>query len=374
MKSRLEDGVVVLRLTTFNEQTYPELEKQLKDQVEAAGGIDKVTGFVIDLRNNPGGLLNQAISVVDAFLDSGEIVSTRGRDPRDSERYNATPGDLAQGKPMAVVINGGSASASEIVAGALKDHHRAVIIGTQSFGKGSVQTIMPVQGEGAIRLTTARYYTPSGRSIQALGVAPDIIVEQRAAGGGRRRDRGRRPTSRPAPRPTCAARCENNSLTEDEKKILEEDRKHQEETAQAPRRGLPAQLRDRHPARHVLPRRREHRRQRVTQPRMTEAEILALPYRPCVGIMLLNPAGRVFAGQRLDNPEPRLADAAGRHRPGRDPARRRRCASSARRPASRPPPSRSSPRPPTGSPTTCRTPWCRESGRAASAASGSAGS
>ena len=133
---------------------------------------------------------------------------------------------------MAVVINGGSASASEIVAGAMKDHHRAVIIGTQSFGKGSVQTIMPVQGEGAIRLTTARYYTPSGRSIQALGVAPDIIVEQRAPEEVRPRPRSRRPTAAAAPRPTCAARCENDSLTEDEKKILEEDRKHKEETAQ----------------------------------------------------------------------------------------------------------------------------------------------
>jgi carboxyl-terminal processing protease len=228
VKSRLEDGVVVLRLTTFNEQTYPELEEQLKNQVKDAGGIDKVTGFVVDLRNNPGGLLNQAISVVDAFLDSGEIVSTRGRDERDSERYNATPGDLTEGKPVAVVINGGSASASEIVAGALKDHHRAVIIGTQSFGKGSVQTIMPVQGEGAIRLTTARYYTPSGRSIQALGVAPDIIVEQR------------QPEAAPEePQAAIDARTEadlrgsleNDSLTPDERKMLEEDKKQKEETA-----------------------------------------------------------------------------------------------------------------------------------------------
>jgi carboxyl-terminal processing protease len=228
VKSRLEDGVVVLRLTTFNEQTFPELEEQLKSQVEDAGGMDKVTGIVIDLRNNPGGLLNQAISVTDAFLESGEIVSTRGRDPRDSERYNATPGDLGKGKPLAVVINGGSASASEIVAGALKDHHRAVIIGTQSFGKGSVQTIMPVQGEGAIRLTTARYYTPSGRSIQALGVAPDIIVEQR------------QPEAAPEePELPVDARSEadlrgsleNDSLTPDERKMLEEDKKRKEETA-----------------------------------------------------------------------------------------------------------------------------------------------
>jgi carboxyl-terminal processing protease len=229
VRSRLADGVVVLRLTTFNEQTFPELEEQLAEQVEAAGGIDKVTGFVIDLRNNPGGLLNQAISVVDAFLESGEIVSTRGRDPRDSERYNATPGDLTAGKPIAVVINGGSASASEIVAGALKDHHRAVIIGTQSFGKGSVQTIMPVQGEGAIRLTTARYYTPSGRSIQALGVAPDIIVEQRQPEEVVEEED---PTAQELrSEADLRGSLENDSLTEDEKKILEEDRKHKEETA-----------------------------------------------------------------------------------------------------------------------------------------------
>ena len=228
VKSRLEDSVVVLRLTTFNEQTYPEMEKQLKEQVEAAGGIDKVTGFVLDLRNNPGGLLNQAIEVVDAFVDSGEIVSTRGRDPRDSERYNATPGDLAGGKPMAVVINGGSASASEIVAGAMKDHHRAIVIGTQSFGKGSVQTIMPVQGEGAIRLTTARYYTPSGRSIQALGVAPDIIVEQRQPEEPTAEDQAANPQMRTEA--DLRGSLENNSLTEDQKKILEADKQHREET------------------------------------------------------------------------------------------------------------------------------------------------
>jgi carboxyl-terminal processing protease len=178
VRSRLEDDAVVLRLTTFNEQTFPNLETHISEQIEAAGGIDNVAGFVIDLRNNPGGLLDQAIRVTDAFLESGEIVSTRGRDPRDADRYNATSGDLAQGKPMVVLINGGSASASEIVAGALQDHRRAIVVGTQSFGKGSVQTIIPVQRQGAMRLTTARYYTPSGRSIQALGVAPDVIVEQ----------------------------------------------------------------------------------------------------------------------------------------------------------------------------------------------------
>jgi carboxyl-terminal processing protease len=229
VRARLEDGVVVVRLTTFNEQTYPELEQQLKERVEEAGGMEKVTGIVLDLRNNPGGLLNQAISVTDAFLESGEVVSTRGRDPADSERYNATPGDLAEGKPMAVVINGGSASASEIVAGALKDHHRAVIIGTQSFGKGSVQTIMPVQGEGAIRLTTARYYTPSGRSIQALGVAPDIIVEQRLPEEVAAEED---PTATPErSEADLRGSLENDSLTEDEKKILEEERLHKEETA-----------------------------------------------------------------------------------------------------------------------------------------------
>lgn len=229
VRSRLEDGVVVLRLTTFNEQTFPEVEQQLAERIEEAGGTDKVTGVVLDLRNNPGGLLNQAISVVDAFLDSGEIVSTRGREPGDSERYNATAGDLAEGKPMAVVINGGSASASEIVAGALKDHRRAIIIGTQSFGKGSVQTIMPVQGEGAIRLTTARYYTPSGRSIQALGVAPDIIVEQRAPEEVVVEEEVvDQPLRSEA---DLRGSLENDSLTEDERKILEEDRAHKQETA-----------------------------------------------------------------------------------------------------------------------------------------------
>jgi carboxyl-terminal processing protease len=130
------------------------------------------------MRNNPGGLLNQAIRVSDAFLNEGEIVSTRGRDPQDGERFNAVEGDLAQGKPIVVLINGGSASASEIVAGALQDHRRAIVIGTKSFGKGSVQSVIPLRGDGAMRLTTARYYTPSGRSIQALGISPDIVVQQ----------------------------------------------------------------------------------------------------------------------------------------------------------------------------------------------------
>jgi carboxyl-terminal processing protease len=132
---------------------------------------------VLDLRNNPGGLLDQAVAVSDAFLDKGEIVSTRGRRSEDAQRYNARPGDIASGLPLAVLINGGSASASEIVAGALQDHHRAILVGTKSFGKGSVQTIIPLPGHGAMLLTTARYYTPSGRSIQAKGIDPDIVVE-----------------------------------------------------------------------------------------------------------------------------------------------------------------------------------------------------
>ena len=178
VRSRVEGTSVVLRVTTFNRQTSPNLASVIKEQIEEAGGMDKVNGFILDLRNNPGGLLTEAIAVSDAFLESGEIVSTRGRNPEDGERYNATAGDLTGGKPIVVLINGGSASASEIVAGALQDHRRAIVVGTKSFGKGSVQTVMPLRGEGAMRLTTARYYTPSGRSIQALGVSPDIVVEQ----------------------------------------------------------------------------------------------------------------------------------------------------------------------------------------------------
>lgn len=178
VRTRTQGDTVVLRVTTFNDQTYTNLEAGLKDQIEEAGGIDKINGIVVDLRNNPGGLLTQAIQVSDAFLEEGEIVSTRGREVQDGDRYNATAGDLAEGKPIVVLINGGSASASEIVAGALQDHRRAIVVGTKSFGKGSVQTVMPLRGDGAMRLTTARYYTPSGRSIQALGVSPDIVVEQ----------------------------------------------------------------------------------------------------------------------------------------------------------------------------------------------------
>lgn len=219
-RGRLEGNSVVLRLTTFSDQTFVNLQSELKSKVEEAGGMNNVNGFVIDLRNNPGGLLNQAIMVSDAFLEKGEIVSTRGRGSQDSDRVNARPGDLAKGKPIVVLINGGSASASEIVAGALQDHRRAVVIGTRSFGKGSVQTIMPLQGDGAMRLTTARYYTPSGRSIQALGVSPDILVEQRQPIDATDKDNKRKQRFEADLRGSLS----NDSLTEDQRNLLEEER------------------------------------------------------------------------------------------------------------------------------------------------------
>ena len=176
VRGRSEGEVAYIRITTFNEQTAPGLEAEIEKRRADLG--DELQGILLDLRNNPGGLLDQAIAVSDAFLDQGEIVSTRGRDPNDAQRYNARNGDLAEGLPVVVLINGGSASASEIVAGALQDHRRAIVMGTTSFGKGSVQTIIPVSGNGAMRLTTARYYTPSGRSIQGTGITPDIEVQQ----------------------------------------------------------------------------------------------------------------------------------------------------------------------------------------------------
>src|ERR1700731_898231 len=175
-RSHLEgNNIGYIRVTSFNEQTDVGLNNAMKNLKQQAN--NKLIGVILDLRNNPGGLLDQAVAVSDAFLEKGEIVSTRGRRADDAQRYNARPGDIASGLPLAVLINGGSASASEIVAGALQDHHRAVVIGTKSFGKGSVQTIIPLAGGGAVRLTTARYYTPSGRSIQARGIDPDIVVE-----------------------------------------------------------------------------------------------------------------------------------------------------------------------------------------------------
>jgi carboxyl-terminal processing protease len=170
------DDVGYVRITSFNEETSANLRKAIEDLKKQLG--PKLKGYVIDLRNNPGGLLDQAISVSDDFLDKGAIVITRGRNLEETQRANARPGDLTDGRPLIVLINGGSASASEIVAGALQDHHRATILGTRSFGKGSVQTIIPLGSNGALRLTTARYYTPSGRSIQAKGIDPDVVVEE----------------------------------------------------------------------------------------------------------------------------------------------------------------------------------------------------
>ena len=177
-----EGDISYIRITTFNEQTEDGLEKAV-DQTKAKIG-NRLKGIVVDLRNNPGGLLDQAISVSDAFLDQGEIVSTRGRRAGDTQRYNARSGQIFSGVPVVVLVNEGSASASEIVAGALQDQKRARIVGTRSFGKGSVQTVIPLSGgvDGALRLTTAKYYTPSGRSIQATGIDPDILVEQASDG------------------------------------------------------------------------------------------------------------------------------------------------------------------------------------------------
>jgi carboxyl-terminal processing protease len=232
VKGRVVGNTVVLRVTTFNDQTTSGMRDELAKGIEELGGIDNLNGVVIDLRNNPGGLLNEAIDVSDAFLEKGEIVSTRGRDAGSGERYNAQTGDLINGKPIVVLINGGSASASEIVAGALQDHRRAIVVGTKSFGKGSVQTLIPLRGDGAMRLTTSRYYTPSGRSIQALGISPDIVVNQ--------------PPPKPvdetaADEPASAVQerseanlrgaIDNDSMTEEERRLYEEELARAEESA-----------------------------------------------------------------------------------------------------------------------------------------------
>ena len=176
VRARLEGDIGYVRLTTFNEQTNAIMREEVAKLRDELG--DEFRGLVLDMRNNPGGLLDQAVAVADAFLEQGEIVSTRGRRAQSVQRFNARPGDIIDGLPIVVLINGGSASASEIVAGALQDHRRGIVMGTASFGKGSVQTIMPISGQGAIRLTTARYYTPAGTSIQAKGITPDIEVHQ----------------------------------------------------------------------------------------------------------------------------------------------------------------------------------------------------
>ncbi|MGE0746392.1 MAG: S41 family peptidase [Rhodospirillales bacterium] len=227
VRSRLEgNDVGYIRITSFSEQTSNGLENAFK-KLQRDAGEGKLKGLVLDLRNNPGGLLDQAVKVSDMFLDKGEIVSTRSRKPEDAQRFNAKGGDVAEKIPTVVLINGGSASASEIVAGALQDHRRAIVMGTRSFGKGSVQTIIPLGQHGAIRLTTAQYFTPSGRSIQAKGIDPDVAVEQArleaVTEAGRRRERDLRgalhnpndpddadtpeatPAPAPAPAPTTGA-------------------------------------------------------------------------------------------------------------------------------------------------------------------------
>ena len=230
VRSRVEGNTIVLRVTTFNEQTYDNMASELASGIEALGGVENLQGVVLDLRNNPGGLLMQAIRVSDGFLDRGEIVSTRGREGEAGERYNATTGDLIEGRPLVVLINGGSASASEIVAGALQDHRRAVVVGERSFGKGSVQSLIPLRGDGAMRLTTALYYTPSGRSIQALGVAPDIIVHQPP-----RDEASTTPeeTTRPQrSESSLRGSLENENITDDERRQIEEEERAAEEVAQ----------------------------------------------------------------------------------------------------------------------------------------------
>ena len=224
VRARTIGNVGILRITTFNEQTYNNLEEgiaKIKEEI----GEDNIVGYIVDLRNNPGGLLNQAIKVSDAFLEEGEIVSTRGRNLAEAERVNARPGDLTDGKPIVVLINEGSASASEIVAGALQDQRRAIILGAKSFGKGSVQTVMRLGDKGAMKLTTARYYTPSGRSIQSLGIEPDILVEERKINGAED-DGGRRGRSEADLRGSLT-----NELSDDERQQLEEERSRHEATA-----------------------------------------------------------------------------------------------------------------------------------------------
>ena len=225
VRARAEGNVAVLRITTFNEQTSDNLEVAVSKMREEIGD-DKLQGYIVDLRNNPGGLLSLAIAVSDAFLETGEIVSTRGRDLEEADRVNARAGDLTDGKPIIVLINEGSASASEIVAGALQDQRRAIILGAKSFGKGSVQTVMRLGDKGAMKLTTARYFTPSGRSIQALGIEPDILVEER------RVTDADEASNRPTRSEAELRGSLENELSDDEKRQLEDERSRHEQTAQ----------------------------------------------------------------------------------------------------------------------------------------------
>ena len=221
-KVRTENDIVIMRVTTFNEQTIPNLDDGIKKAIEKLGETEP-KGFVLDLRNNPGGLLSEAISVTDLFLDQGEIVSTRDREGK-GERYKASKGDIAEGKPLIILINAGSASASEIVAGALQDHRRAIVLGTKSFGKGSVQSVLPMGQSGGIRLTTARYYTPSGRSIQALGVTPDVFLEFKRV---EKSEEDNRKTFSEA---DLEGALSNDSLTEAEKEMLRKEEMSFQET------------------------------------------------------------------------------------------------------------------------------------------------
>ena len=226
---RVDDNIIIVRVTTFNEQTTPNINDGVKARISELEGIENVAGFILDLRNNPGGLLTEAISVTNMFLEKGEIVSTRGRFSDQAKRYNASRGDLAKGKPIVVLINGGSASASEIVAGALQDHKRAVILGTKSFGKGSVQSVLPLGESGAMRLTTARYYTPSGRSIQALGVVPDITVNlpPKSLESENDSDESKRLTEA-----DLRGALSNDRLTDQERELLEEEKTVQSRKAE----------------------------------------------------------------------------------------------------------------------------------------------
>ena len=224
---RYEDNVVIMRVSTFNEQTIPNLKDGVKKVLQENNGMRNVNGFILDLRNNPGGLLSEAVSVSDLFLNEGEIVSTRGRTDSDMDRFTASKGDLAEGLPLIVLINGGSASASEIVAGALQDQSRAILVGTKTFGKGSVQTIIPLVGDVAMRLTTARYFTPSGRSIQAMGVSPDIIVEQQPPVSKEDLEEMKQGRERLKEIDLRGA-LSNENLTDDEKNLIETERERRE--------------------------------------------------------------------------------------------------------------------------------------------------